>query len=133
MVTGLCGSTPVGKSDAFTVSPAVTTTYYVKYNGSCSTTSCATVSVTINTISTAITGGTALTPICAGISTTQTVEGGSNATGAVTEWFTRSCGRTAEGTGDAITGLGRLQQLIMNAIMESEVLSPVQQLRQRRY
>ena len=101
--TGSCGGTPAGTGDAITVSPTTTTTYYVRYNGSCNTTDCATVTVTVNTFSTAPTGATGTTTICSGSSTTLTVAGGSKGTGAVTQWFTGSCGGTPAGTGDAIT------------------------------
>ena len=102
--TGLCGGTAAGTGDAITVSPIATTTYYVRYTGLCNTTACAEVTVTINTVSTAPTGVTGTTTICNGGSTTLTVGGGSKGTGAVTQWFTGSCGGTAAGTGDAITG-----------------------------
>ncbi len=101
--TGSCGGASVGTGDAITVSPATTTTYYVRYSGTCNTTACAEVTVTIKTNSTAPTGATGTTTICNGSSTTLTVDGGSKGTGAVTQWFTASCGGTAAGTGDAIT------------------------------
>ncbi len=101
--TGSCGTTPAGTGDAITVSPAVTTTYYVRYRGSCNSTDCATITVTVNTLSTAPTGATGITTICPGSSTTLTVDGGTKGTGAITEWFTGACGGTAAGTGDAIT------------------------------
>ncbi|MEO6251878.1 MAG: T9SS type A sorting domain-containing protein [Ferruginibacter sp.] len=100
--TGVCGGTPAGSGDAITVSPTTTTTYYVRYNGPCNTTTCATVTVTVNTLSIAPTGVTGTTTICSGSSTTLTVNGGSKGTGASTQWFTGSCGGTPAGTGDAI-------------------------------
>ena len=78
--TGSCGGTPAGTGDAIMVSPTTTTTYYVRYNGSCNTTDCASVTVTVNTSSTAPTGATGTTTICAGSSTTLTVTGGSKGT-----------------------------------------------------
>ncbi len=100
--TGSCGDTPAGAGDAINVSPTTTTTYYVRYTGPCNTTTCASVTVTVNTLSTAPTGATGTTTICSGNSTTLTVSGGSKGTGAVTQWFTGSCGGTSAGTGDAI-------------------------------
>jgi predicted outer membrane repeat protein len=99
--TGSCGGTPAGTGDAIIVSPTITTTYYVRYNGTCNTTTCATVTVTVNTLSTTPTGATGTTTICSGSSTTLTVDGGSKGTGAITEWFTGSCGGTLVFTGDA--------------------------------
>src|SRR5688572_18335742 len=40
--TGSCGGTPAGTGDAIIVSPTTTTTYYVRYTGTCNTTTCAT-------------------------------------------------------------------------------------------
>ncbi len=62
-----------------------------------------TATVLVNPISAAPTGATGTTVICNGASTTLTVAGGSKGTGAITEWFTGSCGGTLAGTGDAIT------------------------------
>lgn len=101
--TGSCGGTLIFTGDAVNVSPSSTSTYYVRYNGSCNTTSCASVTVTVNTSSTAPTGATGTTTICEGNSTTLTVDGGSKGTGAVTQWFTGSCGGTLIFTGDAVT------------------------------
>jgi len=101
--TGSCGGTLVFTGDALTVSPATTTTYFVRYTGPCNTTACAMVSVTVNTLSTPPTGVNGITTICNGGSTELTVSGGTKGTSAVTEWFTGSCGGTAAGTGDAIT------------------------------
>ena len=100
--TGSCGGTPAGTGDAINVSPTTTTTYYVRYTGTCNTTTCATVTVTVNTLSTSPTGVIGTTTICSGSSTTLTVDGGSKGTGAITQWFTGSCGGTPAGTGDAI-------------------------------
>jgi hypothetical protein len=100
--TGSCGGEPAGTGDVINVSPTATTTYYVRYTGTCNTTDCATVTVTVNTLSTAPTGATGTTTICSGNSTSLTVNGGSKGTGAVTQWFTGSCGAVSAGTGDAI-------------------------------
>ena len=101
--TASCGGTSAGTGNSITVSPTTTTTYYVRYNGTCNTTTCGTVTVTVNTISTAPTGATGTTTICVGASTTLTVAGGSAGTGAITEWFTGSCGGTSAGTGNTIS------------------------------
>ncbi|MFV8342252.1 PKD-like domain-containing protein, partial [Flavobacterium sp. XS2P39] len=59
--------------------------------------------ITINTLSVAPTGITGTTTICAGGSTTLTLNGGTAGTGATAQWFTGSCGGTAAGTGNSIT------------------------------
>lgn len=50
--SGSCGGTPVGTGPSITVSPAVTTTYYVRGEGGCAAAGgiCATVTVTIDNI-----------------------------------------------------------------------------------
>ncbi|MGE0636401.1 MAG: T9SS type A sorting domain-containing protein [Bacteroidia bacterium] len=101
--TGSCGGASAGTGNSINVSPTTTTTYYVRYSGTCNTTTCATVTVTVNTLSVAPTGATGTTTICNGGSTTLTVAGGSAGTGAVAEWFTGSCGGTLAGTGNSIT------------------------------
>jgi autotransporter-associated beta strand protein len=101
--TGSCGGTSAGTGNSITVSPASSTTYYVRYNGTCNTTTCASVFVTVNSLSVAPTAITGTTTICAGGSTTLTLSGGTPGTGATAEWFTGSCGGTSAGTGNSIT------------------------------
>ena len=45
---GSCGSTVIGTGNSITVSPSANTTYFVRYAGSCNTTTCASTSVTVN-------------------------------------------------------------------------------------
>ncbi len=42
-----CGGTPAGSGNSITVSPAVNTNYYVRYNGTCNITTCASASITV--------------------------------------------------------------------------------------
>jgi hypothetical protein len=100
--TGSCGGTSAGTGNSILISPSSTETYYVRYNGTCNTTTCGTVTVTVNDSSAAPTGATGTTTICNGGSTTLTVDGGTAGTGATTEWFTGSCGGTSAGTGNSI-------------------------------
>ncbi|HQL71019.1 MAG TPA: hypothetical protein PLA77_09320, partial [Bacteroidales bacterium] len=51
--TGSCGGTSAGSGVSITVSPTSNTTYYVRRTGSCNTTSCASLLVTVNTPPTA--------------------------------------------------------------------------------
>src|SRR5690554_2079601 len=101
--SGSCGGTLVGTGNSITVSPTSTTTYYVRYSGTCNTTSCASQTVTVNSNSTAPTSITGTTTICSGSSTTLTVNGGTLGTGATAQWFSGSCGGTLVGTGNSIT------------------------------
>ena len=101
--TGSCGGTSVGTGNSISVSPTANTTYYVRYEGTCNTTACASQLVTVNTNSTAPTSITGTTTICSGSSTTLTLSGGSAGTGATAEWYTGSCGGTSVGTGNSIS------------------------------
>ncbi len=101
--TGSCGGTSAGTGNSITVSPSTNTTYFVRYSGTCNTTTCASAVVTVNTLSTAPTSISGITTICSGSSTNLTVSGGTGGTGSTTEWFTGSCGGTPAGTGNSIT------------------------------
>ena len=101
--SGSCGGTFVGSGSSITVSPSSTTTYFVRAQGTCSTTGCASVTVTLNSPSTAPTSASiSPNPICAGVSTTLTQSGGSLGTGAVYNWYSGSCGGTFVGSGSSI-------------------------------
>ncbi|WP_220764057.1 hypothetical protein, partial [Flavobacterium sp. UMI-01] len=75
--SGSCGGTLVGTGSSITVSPTTNTTYFVRFEGSCNTTTCASTTVTINSLSTAPTSISGTTTICNGNSTTLTLNGGS--------------------------------------------------------
>ncbi len=77
--TGSCGGTPAGTGDAINVSPGSTTTYYVRYTGTCNTTTCASVTVTVNPYPT-VNAPTVVQPTCNTPTGTITV----NATGSGT-------------------------------------------------
>jgi hypothetical protein len=91
--SGSCGGTSAGTGNSITVSPTSTTTYFVRYAGNCNTTGCASITVTVNTLSTPPTGVSGTTTICTGGSTTLSATGGSLGTGAVATWYGPSaCG-----------------------------------------
>jgi hypothetical protein len=46
--TDTCGGTAVGTGNSITVSPIITTTYYVRYNGNCNITDCASTTVNVD-------------------------------------------------------------------------------------
>ncbi len=98
-----CGGASAGSGTSITVSPTSTTTYYVRAEGTCNTTICASLTVTVNQLSTDPTGVSGTTTICEGTSTTLSVVGGSLGTGATWNWFSGSCGGTAIGSGSSIT------------------------------
>ncbi|MFO7790592.1 MAG: hypothetical protein R6V32_08465, partial [Bacteroidales bacterium] len=97
--SGSCGGTSIGTGSP-TVSPTSTTTYYVRAEGTCNTTSCASVTVNVDSESDAPTGASASpNPICSGESTTLSQSGGSLGTNADWYWYSGSCGGTSIGTG----------------------------------
>ena len=102
--TGSCGGTSIGTSATTLTIPAptVTTTYYVRWNGSgaCagSNTTCVTVPVTVTPAPVAPTSGASnLNNYCSNIggNIILSATGGS---GSTLEWFTGSCGGTSIGT-----------------------------------
>ncbi|MBD3637844.1 MAG: gliding motility-associated C-terminal domain-containing protein [Crocinitomicaceae bacterium] len=102
--SGSCGGTPVGSGTSVSVSPLSTTTYYVRAEGTCNTTTCQSVTVNLNSESTAPTGASATqSTICEGSSTTLNVSGGSLGTGASWEWYSGSCGGTVVGSGSSVS------------------------------
>ena len=103
---GGCGNgTSIGTGATINVNPTLTTTYYVRAEGDCGTTSCASVTVTVKTPSTNPTGASAVSPIlCLGQSTDISVTGGSLGTNASWKWYAGGCGSGASiGTGPSIT------------------------------
>ncbi len=100
--TNSCGGTIVpGSGNTRTVSPNSTTTYYVRYAGSCNSTACAEITVTVNN-SIAPTNISGDIDICNGETTSLTVIGGSLASPSTIEWFSNSCGGASAGTGATI-------------------------------
>ncbi len=60
--TGSCGGTLVGSGTSITVSPATSTTYYVRAEGDCNTTTC--VSITVNVVQNSDAGTSGTTAVC---------------------------------------------------------------------
>ncbi|MCK5028044.1 MAG: gliding motility-associated C-terminal domain-containing protein [Bacteroidales bacterium] len=102
--SGTCGGVSAGSGPTLNVSPVVTTTYYVLADGDCNTTACASITLTVNTVS--IAPGSISTDadnFCPGTSANLTVNGGSLGLGATWEWYSGTCGGTSEGTGVGIS------------------------------
>ncbi|MEI6766548.1 MAG: right-handed parallel beta-helix repeat-containing protein [Bacteroidota bacterium] len=101
--TASCGGTAAGSGTSITVSPSTATSYFVRSEGCSGNTLCATLNVTIKTLSVIATSATA-TPatICSGDSTLLALTGGSTGTGANWNWYSGSCGGTLVGTGASI-------------------------------
>lgn len=101
--TASCGGASAGSGNSITVSPTSTTTYFVRAEGVCNTTLCASVTVTVNQLSTDPVSIAGISTICLGQSTTLSVQGGSLGSGASWQWFTGSCGGVSAGSGNSIT------------------------------
>jgi hypothetical protein len=102
---GGCGfGSAIGTGPSISVSPSSTTTYYVRAEGGCGNSLCASVQVVVNGPSTAPTSITASsTNVCAGANSTLTVNGGTLGGGAQWYWYIGSCGGQLVGAGNSIT------------------------------
>ncbi len=103
---GGCGNGSVlGTGSSITVTPSSTTNYFVRITGACSTTSCVSTTVNVNSPSTDPTGiGTNNNNFCAGGSAILTRQGGSLGTGATWRWYSGTCcAGPVIGTGNTIT------------------------------
>lgn len=102
--SGSCGGTLVGTGDSITVSPTVTTTYYLRAEGgSCGNTTCMQITVTVKTPSVAVISAVANPDSICGGSTTLSFTGGTLGTGASWKWYSGSCASTLEGSGTTLT------------------------------
>lgn len=104
--TGSCGGTFIGEGNPLVVSQTLSsnTTYYVRYSGTCNTTTCASTTVSIGSSSTAPTTISGTTTICSGGSTTLTASGGTMGIGASYQWYAGGCGSgSVLGTESSIT------------------------------
>jgi len=100
--TGSCGGTQIGSGASIVVSINISTTYYVRAEGACNNTSCASATVQVflpcgpqNILTSAST-------ICAGATATLNVQGAITS-GATWRWYIGNCGGTLIGTGASIT------------------------------
>lgn len=102
---GSCGgANPVGSGSSTSVTPATTTTYYARVEGTCNTTACDSITVVVNSYSVAPASVSAsANPVCAGNSTTLNQVGGSLEAGADYFWYSGSCGGTLVGSGSSIS------------------------------
>lgn len=97
--TGSCGGTSAGSGTMINVNPAVATTYYVRAEGTCNTTACATITITPPTIVTASANSTNISCFGANNGTGTATPGGG--TGSYTYVWA-----PFGGTGITATGLG---------------------------
>lgn len=102
---GGCGAgTQIGTGATLITNPTANTTYFVRAEGPCGNTTCASVSITMDQLSTDPATVTATdTAICVGFSSVLSVSGGSLGTGAGWVWYSGSCGGAPVGTGNSIS------------------------------
>ena len=105
--TGNCGGSQVGTGTTLSVSPTTTTTYYVQASACGSTTTCRSVTITVNPNCVAPTSPTSATAsqttITSGQSTTLQVNGGALNSASNWVWYTGSCGGSQVGTGTTLS------------------------------
>lgn len=99
----ICCVTPIGSGPQITVSPATTTTYFVRAEGDCNNTQDRSITLTVKTLSEPPQFLSASRDsVCVDNNTVGlTLVGGSLGTGAVWEWFVGTCGSTPFSTGSA--------------------------------
>ncbi|MFN5912278.1 MAG: T9SS type A sorting domain-containing protein, partial [Bacteroidota bacterium] len=85
---GTCGSAVIGTGTSINVTPTVSTTYWVRYSGSCNTTACIPATIDINTTSTTPTVSGPTSSICPNSTVTLNASGGTAGTGSQIEWYT---------------------------------------------
>jgi len=78
-------------------------TYYVKAEGTCNSTICRSISITVRDTSVPATSIIGTSTICKGQSSMLTLTGGSLGTGATWKWYEGTCGGTSVGSGTSIT------------------------------
>lgn len=101
--SGTCGSLLLGTGNTISVSPSVTTSYYVRAEGTCNNTLCANIEINTKIPSTDPIGiSVSNNNVCSGTTTTLSVSGGTLGTGANWEWYTNSCGGIYLGSGTNI-------------------------------
>jgi len=103
--SGSCGGTVEGVGNSLVVSPSVTTSYYIRAEGMCNTTSCLTINITVYAVPTDPTSVTATpdTIYTTGGSTNLQLTG-SLISGASWNWYENGCGTgSAVGVGASVT------------------------------
>ena len=101
--TGGCGTTLLSTGNSVNVAPATSTTYFLRAEGTCNTTACASINIVVQDTSVPAVSITGNNTICLGTSTTLSVSGGSLGQAASWRWYSGTCGGTVVGTGSSIT------------------------------
>lgn len=102
---GTCGGTPINSGNSINVSPTVTTTYYARGEGGCTSPGiCAQITITViqPTTPSAPTLSTTISSFCGIQSPTLRISSGSLGDATHWQWYSGSCGGTPVGTGTSI-------------------------------
>lgn len=98
-----CGGVPAGSGSSISVIPTATTTYFVQAVGTCNSTNCANVTITIGTGSTPPTSADlTIDNICPGDTTEIFQVGGVIGGSDKWVWYTGACGAVTVGVGDTL-------------------------------
>ncbi len=104
--SGSCGGTPIGTGSPLTIAaPSSSTNYFVRReSGDCTSSACASVSVTVNPAPTSATGASVdATDYCTSAAPTTITLSATGGTGGTYHWYSTSCGTGPIGTGPSIT------------------------------
>ena len=101
--TNSCGGIGVGNGPVITASPSISTTYFVRAEGSCDTSSCASITINVGVSSTPPDSvQVSINNICPGDSVLLVQNGGSLGNGDTWVWYTGACGAVPVGVGDSL-------------------------------
>jgi hypothetical protein len=92
---GSCGGASIGSGSSISIAPSSTTNYFVRAEGICNVTNCATLSVTVSKTNSTKPIGISATSnpmTCPGSATTLSPNGGVLGTGAQWKWYSAGCG-----------------------------------------
>ena len=101
--SGTCGGTYIATGSSQVLQVSATTTYYVRSEGYCNTTNCASRTILVNSLSVSPSSFSINhDTVCNGNPTTLSILGGNAGTGAIWYWYTGSCGGSLAGTGTSL-------------------------------
>lgn len=102
--TGCGAGATLGTGNTINVSPTAQTEYFVRGEGTCGFTNCASITVNTSDVSVEPTSIVATnTALCIGQTTVLSVSGGSLGTNATWKWYSSSCGSGLVGSGNSIS------------------------------
>ena len=102
--SGTCGGQLLGNGSSLSITPSVSSSYWVKAVGDCNGTSCVNKYITVDAVSVSVDSiATSNSSVCAGTSTILGVAGGMLGTGALWYWYSGSCGGQFKGSGVFLT------------------------------